>query len=295
MFHKGLIPGLGLLLLAALFFAIGGCSDEKSTTPITEDPPTDTTVVGSLDDPEFAVVQDQINDYLTSSEQFFAIGLENIYAFPTDTETIINNHGAFGPFDTVAYDYKGGWHLIYIARYNTALNDFLMDSIQFKLGENVIEDPEGLDYLQFIRHWGVTDNRTDQTHTNKSGYINFQFENLDTEECTVNGTNDAIYEWNYVSTDSNVTAFFDMEVSVEDIVLKKTNSYGWNSGCPVSGELRMTIDESYSVRIGSNTNFWVSGWVVVIEFNDGVADVEVARGNVHWTYSCDICNPPSDF
>jgi len=285
MHPKRSIPGIGLMFLAVMVFLMAGCSDDDNPLPSAGQ------VNGSFDDPEFLLVQDQVEDFLTSTEQMFILGLDNVYQLPTDTEYVRNMYGPMGPDDIVQYDYAGGWHVTYIAHFNPFADDFFRDSVQFQVNSQPVEDPDGLDWMQYIRYWGYTSNVTTQTHTNQSGYVNFQFENLDENYATVNGFNNTLVEWNYVSEDSTVEAVFDMDMTVADVVIGQVPSYGWISGCPLEGNMTFGIEQAYNVSIGETNDFRVRSWDVWVTFDMGVADISISSENEIWNFQCDVCNP----
>jgi len=280
-------PGFGLLLLAAMLLVFGGCGDDNPPAPITTDNP----VEGDLNDPVFQSVQQQIDEYLQDSHELYGLGLDNIYQLPTDTDEVRNMLGPFGPDDTVAAAYVDGWHIMYISRHTLAYNEFFRDSVQFRINSVAVEEPQGLDYMRFVRYWGYTDKNVEETHTNKNGHLDFEFTNLDTDECNVNGFNNAIYEWNYISGDSTVEAIFDMVVTVNNVTLREVPNNGWINACPFSGELTFEIDQAYQVTINHDTEFWVTSWEASVTFESGTAFVEVVRDNVYWNYSYSLCTP----
>jgi len=284
---RNAVPGLGLLALAAFLLLTPGCSDD-SPAPVgsNQDP-------GSPTDPEFLLVQDQIDDYLDQFADDVAVGAENVYQLPTDTEEVRNIYGPMSPDDTVLYTYAQGWHVVYVSRDNAYFSDYFRDSIQFQDDGLALEDPDNLDYLHFIRHWGYQDNQVDQTHTNRSGHINLEYENLDTDQASVNGYNNVLVEWNYISDDTTITAMFNMAVTVENVILRPVSSYGWINGCPCSGRLTFDMDHSYNLDDGSSNQFVVRSWTVTVDYDEGYASVRVERDNEYWTYERQVCSTPT--
>ncbi len=287
MHHTWTKSGLGLLLLAAMLLVFGGCGDDNPPAPITTNNP----VEGDLNDPVFQTVQQQINEYLQDAHELYGLGFDNIYQLPTDTETVRNMMGPFGPDDTVAAAYVDGWHVMYISRHTLSFDEFFRDSVQFRINSEAVEEPQGLDYMRFIRYWGYTDKDVDETHTNKYGHLDLEYTNLNTGACNINGFNNAIFEWNYISADSTVEAIFDMVVTTNDLSILEVPYNGWISACPVSGELTFEIDQAYSVTINYDTEFWVTSWEATVTFENGTASVEVIRNNVCWNYTHSLCTP----
>lgn len=285
MHPKHTIPGIGLLILAVMVFLMVGCSDDDNPLPSTGE------VNGSLDDPEFTLIQEQIDEFLGDTEEMLIVGLENVYQLPTDTQYIHNMYGPMGPDDIAEYTFADGWHITYVAHFNTYADDYFRDSVMFQINSDPVQEPDNLDWMQYIRHWGFTSNQVDVTHTNKSGYVNLEFENLDQEIATINGINNTLWQWNYISEDSTIEAVFDVEMNIVDVTVGQVPTYGWISGCPISGNVAMSIEQAYSVDYNDDDDFWVRNWNVWITFNDGVADVRINSENQVWNYQCDVCNP----
>jgi len=251
---KCIMPGFGLLLLAVAFLVIAGCSSDDSNTPAGVN-----LTEGSMTDPQF---------------------LHNI-------------HGPMGPNDTAQYAYANGWHVTYIAKYATNFNVHFRDSVQFRKNSVTIESPDSLDYLHYIRNWSLTSNLTTQTHTNLSRQTNIIYSNLDSDTADINGTSNSDVEWNFISDDSTVSAVFDMDVTVSNVRVVRSNLYGWVSGCACDGSLSMVINEIYAATIGQNETEISRNWTVTIDIDGGVAEVTIISGNETWNYSYTICTLPS--
>ncbi len=286
MHPKHTIPGIGLLILAVMVFLMAGCSDDDNPLPSTGE------VNGSLDDPEFVLIQEQIDAFLGETEEMLILGLENTYQLPIDTEYIRNIYGPMGPDDIVEYNYADGWHVTYIAHFNSYANDYFRDSVMFQVNSQPVQDPDNLEWMQYIRHWGYTSNLVDVTHTNKNGYVNLEFENLDQDIATINGVNNTLWEWNYYSNDSTIEAVYDVEMNIVELQVGQVPTYGWISGCPYGGNLAMSIEQAYSVNYGDDNDFWVRNWNVWITFDDGMADIRINSENEVWNYQCEFCSPP---
>ena len=283
MHTRSTIPGFGLLLLAAVVFVVAGCSDDDA-------PSTSNLSPGSVSDPQFLLIQGQINEYLDSTQSVFSVGLKNISQLPTDTEEVVIIHNAMGPNDTAQYTYANGWHVTYIAKYTQYYDVHFRDSVQFMNDDVVVETPDPLDYLHFIRYWELTSNLTSQTHTNLAQYINLTYDNLDTDTASINGTSNSDVEWNFISGDTTVTAVFNMNVTVENIKVARSNLYGWVSGCPCSGTISMTIIEEYSATMGADQVDISRNWSITIDIENGVASVDIVSETETWSYTYIICS-----
>jgi hypothetical protein len=283
---SNVVPGFVLIGLAALLLSVAGCSDSKTSSS--------GKIAGSPNDPEFLMVQEQINDYLDIMDDDLAAGMENVYQLPTDTEEVRNMYAAMGSNDTAQYFYGDGWHVIYIARHNDYFSDFFRDSVQFRSGTEPVEEPINIDYLHFIRHWGYASHLTDVTHTNKAGYTNLVFEGLDGSAVTVNGAKDYLVDRHYISDDTTIDAQLSMDVDINDVVVLPVPTYGWVSGCPSEGTMTMALDLAYEFHGGQTTITNERSWSVLITFENGTAGVRVSSGNMVWGYTHNICNTPGN-
>lgn len=283
--HK-IASGVCLLTVVALLCLAGGCSDEKT--------PASPSNTGLLTDPEFIQVQDQVNVFLDSAQNYFAEGFENIYKAPVDTENVINNYGPMGPTDTATFGYYDGWYIVYISRNNAYTASVLVDSVQYRDNGEVIEDPSGLDYLHFIRKWDFVFKNTNVSHVNMSAYLNLEYSGLDQNVAAINGTKDVFVKWVYVADDSTVEAQYDMDVAVNDINLSRVPNYPWSSGCPISGNIEIDINQSYLLSTDEGKTLRVRNWVVSVTFDNGEASISVSSEGKTWNYARTICLPPSN-
>jgi hypothetical protein len=276
MFSKSAILGIGLMAILAIALFPIGCSDDKTTTS--------TGTTGSLTDPQFVLLQGQVNTYLDSSKQYFAAGLNNIYQLPTDTQDIAAAYGPMGADDTVSYIYADGWHITYVTRTNAYFSDRFSDSVQFLDGSTPLQNPSGLDYMHYIHHWDYESKLLETTHTNHNVNIDLEFSHLDSTVASINGTKDIVVDWNYISGDTNITAVFDMDIEVNDISVER-QTYGWTSGTPTEGELIFDVDESYSLDTGYGPALLIKQWNVHVSFEDGEATIRVTSEGTTWTYT----------
>nr|MBN2276694.1 hypothetical protein [candidate division Zixibacteria bacterium] len=277
------LPGFGLVLMAILALMFAGCSDD-STTVIYDDSLTN----GDPEDPEFLLVQDRVNDFFTQTQEDFLLGFENIYQLPTDTEEVRNMYGPMGPEDIVNYVYANGWHITYVERNNAYFNDFFHDSVQFQIDSEPVEEPTGLDLLHYIRYCGYATNVTDETHTDYNGHVDLIFEDLDTETCTINGTNSKLLEYTYICPESTVVSTYDFDNTISDVNVNEVPSYGWSGSYPVTGEMVITVAQVRDVDYGSGSQITVRNWSVSVEIEDGVAAVRVVSDDLVWDYEMEL-------
>jgi len=280
---KQFLPGMGLLALVAVMLIAFGCSDDSPTKSYT---------AGSDTDPDFAMVQNQVNTFLDSTIQFFANSFDNYNVMPNDDDLVESQYSPMYPTDTATYTYDGGWHEIYVTRSNSFFTDHIRDSLQFQINNDPVENASGADFMHLVRHWDYVTGEayTVYTHTDMEGSLDLQFADLDTELCTINGVNDITVIWNYISGDTTIEATFEIEMTVDDISIAPVPTYGWASGCPTSGEIDFTVEQSYTIETDVVSDPIEKSWTVRVEWEDGVASVRVYWGDYRWTYTRDVCD-----
>lgn len=285
MFSKRFLPGLGFLLLTAILLWAAGCSDEKA-------PISSTATEGSLTDPEFVMVQTQVDNYLDSSKGYFSTGLNNTVHCPRDTGQVHIDNGPVNPDDTLTYAYLNGWHIIYLYRTNPAFTNYFVDSVQYRNNNDTLQEPSGLDYLHFIRHHTFAINSPVGSYINMTSNINLEFAGLDGDIATVNGTKNFLIHAVVMGVDTSVDATYGMEVAVSDITINKSPVSGWSSGCPASGSAEVAINQSYTITAGDVPTLHMNSWKAYVEFDNGTATVSVVKGSTVWHYTREICTPP---
>jgi len=286
MLSKSTIPGIGLVFMMIVLLVFAGCSDDKSTSV-----PLDDLTNGDLEDPDFQLVKERIDNFFTNIQEDFQLGFDNIYQLPTDTDEVRNMYSPMGPDDIVTYAYTNGWHVTNVARFNASFDDYFRDSVQFQISGTPVEDPSGLDQMQYIRHWGYINNEADVTHTNTSGHINFVFDSLDTDVCNINGNDNRLIEYNYFGQDSTIHATYNFDATLLNVHVNSVPGYGWSGSCPTDGEVAIDIDQVYNVDNGSSNQFTIRNWSVSVAIQNGLAAVRVVSNNYVWNYEYQICNP----
>ncbi|MBN2226442.1 MAG: hypothetical protein JW763_03675 [candidate division Zixibacteria bacterium] len=280
---KHFLPGMGLLALIAVMLFAFGCSDDSPTKSYT---------AGSDADPEYVMVQNQVNTFLDSTIQFFGNSFDNYNVMPNDDDEVENQYSPMYPTDTATYTYSEGWHEIYVTRSNAFFTDHIRDSLQFQVNNDPVEDASGADYMRLIRHWDFVTGEayTVYTHTDMEGSLDLEFEDLDTDLCMINGSNEITVTWNYISEDTTIEATFEIDITVDDIGIAPVPSYGWASGCPSSGTINYTIVQTYTIEVDEVSDPIEKTWTATVTWEDGTASVRVYCGNYRWTYTRDVCD-----
>ncbi|UCD16403.1 MAG: hypothetical protein JSV44_08020, partial [Candidatus Zixiibacteriota bacterium] len=237
---KHFVPGLGLFALAAVMLFAFGCSDD----------PTSSRTAGSDTDPDYIMVQDQVNTFIDSTIQFFANSFDNYNVMPDNDDDVQNHYSPMYPADIATYDYSTGWHVIYVTRSNDFFTDHITDSIQFRVDNEVVEESLGADYMHFIRNWDFVTGEayTIYTHTNMEGVTDLVFTNLDQDRAFINGESSYLVEWNYISNDTTIAAQFEANIEVDNVGIDPVPTYGWASGCPSVGRIDMDITQTYTIE-----------------------------------------------
>jgi hypothetical protein len=292
---KFIFPGLGLMALLALLLWVGGCSSDKSvTTGITP---------GVENDPGFLLVQDHINNYLDSVNVTYQMALAKTQ--PTTEAPWLPDRSKWDDgslsdpligkihdeVDVYEINYANGWHTINFANYNTYAAYLLCDSIQFQIDQLSLAAAEGADYMRYIRHWSFTSKNTDVTHIDLSGHFDYEFSGLDLDVATINGTDDFMVTWNYISADSTVEAVFAFETTVNDLDINRSTDDFWSCGCPVSGSVNLNLEVSYTKDGGDFPILTTRSWEITADIENGSATITAISGDNYWEYTYDMCVP----
>jgi hypothetical protein len=275
---------LGATVLAGLLVAFVGCgSDDKSTGDI-----------GSNSDPEFQVVQNEINFFIDSTMESFANGLDNIYGLATDTIVDPIRYGPLPPdydpnTDTATATYADGWHAVYIAIHRETYDAWLRDSIQFiKDGEPKQLSTE-LDVLVYKHYWKYDVTDTAVTHRSYTGNTDYTFTDLNTNTAVINGNNELQVHSKVVADESTVWRDITVEATLTEVQVKKTPE-GWAQGCPSSGTITASIEMVYQK---DDNDPVTTNWSVNVSFDNGNMTVVVVRGTTSWLYNTHLCTPPN--
>jgi len=282
---KFFIVGAGLLALAGILVLGSGCSDSSTNwTP------------GSETDFDYMMMQPQIDNVIDSAISSFNSAFDSYNLLPTDEEgddVIIASYAPGGGDVDFTYEYNtnSGWHEIWVANETDYYAMYTRDSVQFRQDNQFVEEATYADYMNYIHNWVFeTDNSlTDETYTNWTGRSQLVFTDMDQQFCELNGSNNSTIEWNYLSNDTTIEAQFECNVSYYDVTFGQVPSYGWASGCPVSGRMNFNVAQDYTVTVNDNPAEFSNTWTVRIVFNEGSANIWVTRGDFSWHYTRDLC------
>jgi hypothetical protein len=270
---------IALGLLALTVFAIGmvGCGGSDNNP---------TSTAGSLTDPAFMAVQDQLDNIVDSTLTNIVNGFQNLTNVSGDGNV---NPVFYGPVqpdsDVVSATYAGGWHVVLVSRVRATYDTMLRDSVQFYANNGVSQMPTAVDSLYYRHQWRFNFGDTTVTHLGMSSSANLTIGGLQGNVATIDGSHEADINTKQVTADSTVWRSFSISADVTDLQVSKT-FVGWAQGCPSSGTISGTIDMSYQKDDGTPM---ATSWTFTATFSDGTMSATVARGTTTWHYTTDVC------
>ena len=266
---------LGFVLLAVFSVAFVGCGDDDSPTGNT---------IGSLTDPNFVAVQEQVEMYVDSTMDYILTGFSSMSSISSGGNVDPVLYGPVYPdSDQVTITYVGGWHVVNLtkSRYNYAFN--ILDSVQFYSNDAVSQTSDNLDSMWYRHNWlfGMPD--TTDSHLTMEGASGFDFRNLQSSAAVIDGSQDLNVYVKHVTNDSTVWRNFDQTSTVNDLVVSKGGSNAWDEVRPTSGTLHSTITVNYyndATQVDSETI-----WTVTVVFVNGDYNVSITQGTTTWSYN----------
>lgn len=276
-----LVSGLMAIGCIAVLLLAGCSSDNSTSTSITTD--------GSLTDPEFVVVQDQINTFVDSTISFFQNGVNTFNGISEDG-TILPPQYAVSPGNPDAFDtsYADGWHRIRICMTNEELGyeTTLLDSVQYRRNNQARENWEDRDQLVFKHRWTYGDLDTTVSYNCIDGNSNYTFSDLDTDEATITGNNN-MHQYSYqVMADSTICRDMTIDANLHNFYIRHSSATGW-CNCPTEGSMsgatfRMIYQKDSNVPDTTN-------WTFNLSFNNGTMTANVRMNNIVWNYTHQAC------
>lgn len=284
-------PGIGLVALISLL-CWAGCSSDSSLSNSLQP--------GTATDPGFLIVQQHVNNYLDTVDVVYSMAFDKIYdeaegdGTPPDLDIRdINGEPDGGIFKigipVYLEGYSNGWHWTEFAQNFSDYSFTFTDSVKFMNDELYLHLSEGLDYLRYIRHWEMKNDVTTATHTDLSGYFDFELRGLDSDTVTISGFDNFLVEWHYVSVDSTIDAVFGVEATLADVKIYQGADDVWSDGCPCSGTIGMDINVSYTKTTEAFPVFSARVWDITVKINEGVASVSAVSELEYWTYEYNMC------
>lgn len=281
-FQKFLLV-LGLAVLFGVGIMVVGCSDDEAPTRI----------IGSLDDPEFMAVQDQLEVFVDSTVQFLENGLNSISNISSSYNDQIDPiyYGPVKPdSDFVSTDYVNGWHIAEVSHVRASYTYMLKDSIQFFNGDNIQQGTSNVDSLRYRHRWTYMNHDTTVSHTDYEGVNSFAFHNLNSNMAQTSGTHQLMIQNKFVSADSTVSRQYSFEANLNNVAVNETGS-GWTQGCPNSGTMSASMTMTYQKDQDEPIT---SVWTISLTFMNGEMAATVSQGNTSWTYGASVCDAVSN-
>lgn len=271
-----LVLGLTVAVGVVALILTGCGSDDKSTS---------STNYGSLTDPEFVVVQSQVDMFVDSTVNFLRNGLNIVYGISDENGTILPAQYAPGPEDNDVFDtsYANGWHRVFIANQYEGYGTTVLDSIQYIKNGAYQESWANRDQLVYKHYWTWIS----EVDTIR-GNAHYTFGGLNTAQATVTGTNRVEYRLQVVTGDSTVTRTFTIEATMSGFTLAKTMSIGWDH-CPLTGSVSVTLTMTYQKDGADPVE---STWTGNLAFDDGSLSAAFRLGNTVWQYQDQVCINP---
>ncbi len=283
-------PGLVIAAMLMMLCWAGCSSDSSLSTSIAP---------GVETDPGFLIVQDQVNSYLDTVNVVYSMALDKIYLDeegqdPQDLEIVDINADPDGGINKIGIPvylegYSSGWHWTEFAQYYTNYSYTFTDSVKFMDDELYLHLSDGLDYLRYIRHWEFENDATTATHTDLSGYFDFELRGLDTDTASISGFDNFLVEWHYAGVDSTIDAVFGVEATLANVEVVRGVDDLWADGCPCSGTIGLDMNVSYTVTANAFPVMTARSWEITATISNGVATVTAISNMQYWTYEYTMC------
>ena len=123
------------------------------------------------------------------------------------------------------------------------------------------------------------------SYTSFDGDASFDYSGLNSNQASINGSNDLAIDNQFVSVDSTVVRTFEFATDVTNLSINSGPS-GWDQACPNSGTISTAVTMTYAKDDAAAVS---TTWNISMTFTDGAAAVSVSSGNVVWNYTSDVC------
>ena len=272
----------GLAAVTGISLLVIGCSGDSNSSNLTP---------GSLSDPNFVAIQNEVNNLIDSTVSYISLGLNNLLVLPGDTDVIIVSYGPT-PGDSVSADYvyENGWHIVSWTGNFSGKTTSFKDSVQFldNLGQPQ-QDNDNTETLIYKHRWVEITIDTTVSYTDYSGVVGLTLDNLGSGSATVNGSHSIDVSIKIVTVDSTVWRDISVEGTVSNLAIINVPG-GWLQNCPLSGTIGATANMTYTKDSGNPVT---SDWSFSIQFTDGLISVSAISGTTSWYYTGQVCIAPS--
>lgn len=279
--HKALLV-FGLAAVTGLSLLVIGCSGDSNSSNLTP---------GSLTDPNFVAVQNEVDNLVDSTVSYISKGLHNLLVLPGDTDVVIVAYGPT-PGDSVSADYvyENGWHIVtWIGNFSGKILSF-KDSIQFLDYFGLPQqDNNSTETLIYKHGWAESSIDTTVSHTDYSGVVALTLDNLGSGSATVSGSHSIDISIKTVMVDSTFWRNISVEGTVSNLSIIDVPG-GWIQNCPLSGTIGATANMTYTKDSGNPVT---SNWTFSIRFTNGSISVGAISGTTSWSYTRQICLAPT--
>ncbi|MEW6049942.1 MAG: hypothetical protein AB1644_02625 [Candidatus Zixiibacteriota bacterium] len=261
----------GAVLTAVALIGLYGCSDDKATTTVQEDP-------------QYVTVQEQTNSYIDSTMILAANALQTVLVANAGSDTSVPvDYGSVRP-DTIITD--GGWYVVILDDLATAYEFHYRDSIQFRKGTVPQAHPRGADEMSIRHAWSFNTADTTGAFRNYDVRGAYEFGGLNTDQATVNGTSNFQAEARRTFGGLNIRSTYVLESTVSDVVFNRAQQ-GWQYGCPVSGTVTATATLTFHGDAPAQDV--VTTWNIEVTFANGVMNASATSDNATRTYTRTLC------
>ncbi|MCP4685083.1 MAG: hypothetical protein GY867_06485 [bacterium] len=275
-FRKSLIL-TGLTALVAFGLILSGCSsdDDQPTTNRNTDPTNQ-----MLD-----MVTAQVHVQLDSVVSHFETGL---------SMSQVKSSGGLenGDSDLRLVTLPGedaevsdGWYVWVVGDLGVSLGDLRVDSMQYRSGDDVLDDALGADGLVYKHAFvsNATDTSADFGNISLDGDLGFT--GTDSDTAMVAGTFEVALSSKHIFEDSTLWQNWDIQIAVTDAQVAKDGS-SWDTGCPCAGTAEVTVEHSYQKNSFPPI---LTSWTYNVTFASGSLQVDVVKENLNTSYEDELC------
>lgn len=266
-----------VLFTCASLFVIGCGSDDAPTT----------SNVGSLDDPEFLAVQEQVENFIDSTLNIMLTGIQSTSSISSGGNVDPILYGPmFNDSNSITISYVNGWHVVNLTNSTTDYAFNVIDSIQFYNDDAISQLGLFADSIWYRHHWSYDVSNKEVSYSAFEGYAGFDFRGLNSDEAVIDGTNILVADDQFVSDDSTVYKHFELSTDISSLTVAQGPA-GWSHACPSAGTISTDVQYVYAKDDGADV---LTEWSVDMVFTEGTAAVTVSSGGMVWTYTTDVCN-----